>query len=163
MLNPFQCLYYCPLFDSDGTEILLAASGSRIFSFNVLDGSLLSIWPPTAGVEGTEKCLQNGFGNSSKGGGISVEGDPVLQDKDAERPGKRRKLSPHGSGSESASTEIVVQEQLDTNGKAASTSAVIELTGSSNGKYVVAVTGEDKCIRVFELHINGTLVEISKR
>ena len=163
MLNPFQCLYYCPLRDSDKTDILLAAAGPRIFSFNVSDGSLLSIWPSTTDVESTEILLQSPFKIIRHGEESGLEEESVSQDKDAERPGKRRKLSPHGGGLESVSTENVVQDQNETSGKAASTSAVIKLTGSSNGKYVVAVTGEDKCIRVFELHRDGTLVENSKR
>ena len=164
MPNPLQCLYYRPFRDNNKADILLAASGPQIFSFNVSEGSLLSTWPATAGLEeGTERFLQSGSKVSCKSVDSVVEEESASRDEDADRLGKRRKLSRHGSGSESASTEIVVQEHSKSSDNSASTPTVIKLTGSSNGQYVVAVTGEDKCIRVFELHQNGTLVENSKR
>lgn len=163
MVKPFQCLYFCPFRDSNTTEILLAASGPRISSFNVLDGSLLSTWSSIADEGGTKTSLLSNLKNLPKGGKNGVEEDSALQDNDAKRPEKRRKLSPRESGSETVSTEIIVQDQSGGSDTIASAPAVIILTGSSNGKYVVVVTGEDKCIRVFELYGNGILVEISKR
>ena len=164
MLNPFQCLHYCALRDSNKADILLAACGPRIFSFNVSDGALLSIWPSTGDIEAKEKVLQSNAETLRKNEvNNGIEEEFALRDKDAERPGKRRKLSTPGSGSESASTEIVVKEHEETINNAASIPAVTKLTGSSNCRYVVTVTGEDKCIRVFQLHDSGTLVEISKR
>lgn len=163
MIKPFQCLYYCPLRDSNSHNVLLAASGPRIFSFNVSDGSLLSTWSSTADEEGTKNLLQSQPRNLPDGGKNGVEEASASQDNDAERPGKRRKLSPYESESETVSTEIIIQDRNEGSDIAASTPAVIKLTGSANGKYVVAVTGEDKCIRVFELYGNGTLVESSKR
>lgn len=163
MAKPFQCLYFCPFRDSNTTEILLAASGPRISSFNVLDGSLLSTWSSIADEGGAKISLLSNLKNLPKGRKYGVEEGYALQDNDAKRPEKRRKLSPHESGSETVSTEIIVQDRIEGSDIAASTPAVIKLTGSSNGKYVVAVSGEDKCIRVFELYGNGTLVESSKR
>lgn len=163
MVKPFQCLYYCPLLGSNRNDILLAASGPRIFSFDISGGALLSTWASTADVEGAQNILNSDSKNDPKGGENGVEEESISQDEDAGRPGKRRKLSPHGSGSESVSTGFVVQGRNQSSDIAASTPAVIKLTGSSNGKYVVAVTGEDKCIRVFEVHGSGTLVENSKR
>ena len=40
-----------------------------------------------------------------------------------------------------------------------SSTAVIELASTSNCQYVIAVTDEDKCIRVLELQDDGSLVQ----
>lgn len=39
----------------------------------------------------------------------------------------------------------------------------VTLTLSHNGQYLVGVTGEDKCIRVFEIDSNGKLLQLSER
>lgn len=42
-------------------------------------------------------------------------------------------------------------------------SSVPLLVVSSNGKYLVALTSEDKCIRVFAVHEDGSLEQLSAR
>jgi tRNA (guanine-N(7)-)-methyltransferase subunit TRM82 len=56
-------------------------------------------------------------------------------------PGKRVKLSPSKEQKPNFSTLIL----------------------SRNGQYLVAVTGEDKCVRVFETDSHGRLHQLSER
>ena len=83
------------------------------------------------------------------------------------RPSKRQKLPPTRDESGSSSVEIVVAEDSDnvesTTSQQPSVPPVIKLAGTSAGQYVIAVTGEDKCIRVFDLAANGTLTQLSER
>ena len=44
-----------------------------------------------------------------------------------------------------------------------SNSPIVRLAASNDGKYVIAVTGEDKCIRVLNLSAEGLLVLFSER
>ena len=67
----------------------------------------------------------------------------------------------------SSSAEIVVARDSD-DGECSSPeqlprTPVIKLAGTSNGQQVVATTGEDKCIRVFNLATDGTLTQLSER
>ncbi|EON64218.1 hypothetical protein W97_03448 [Coniosporium apollinis CBS 100218] len=100
--------------------MLLAASGPKILSISLHDGSLLSTWPETAST--------------------STEGDQENEEPEGP-PGKRRKLdaSPEKSPN------------------------VTKLLVSHSNEHVVAVTGEDKCVRVFAVSSNGNLEQLSQR
>ena len=151
MLSPFQCVLSCSRVQPRLPLIVLAASGSSIYSFNSSDGALLSVWPK----------------KTSFGVGVNVE---LLEPSDinSERPAKRRKLST-GASSESSSAEIVVENgkknQKRARGKlmGGGVPAVIKLIGTFNGRQAIAVTGEDKCIRVFDIFENGSIEQISER
>ena len=86
---------------------------------------------------------------------------------DSKRPPKRQRLSPAREESGSSSAEIVVAGESD-NGETTSSQEplnppIIKLASTSAGQHVIAVTGEDKCIRVFDLAVNGTLAQLSER
>lgn len=86
---------------------------------------------------------------------------------DSIRSPKRQRLSPAREESGSSSAEIVVAGDCD-NGESTSSQQltnppIIKLAGTSAGQHVIAVTGEDKCIRVFALAVNGTLTQLSER
>ncbi|KAF1813991.1 hypothetical protein P152DRAFT_414546 [Eremomyces bilateralis CBS 781.70] len=66
---------------------------------------------------------------------------PTTADSDDERPGKRQKLS--------AKTETP--------------SYVLSVTISNDRNHIVAITAEDKAVRVFEVEKTGELKELSKR
>ena len=77
-------------------------------------------------------------------------------------PTKRRKMSPRAAiSSESSSAEIVVEGS--DGAKYFHSNPVIKLAATSNGRHVVAVTSEDKCMRVFELKGDGVMYQTSER
>ena len=86
---------------------------------------------------------------------------------DSERPSKRQKVSLARDESSNSATEIVVARDSDNDESSVPQRVlkplVIKLSGTSNGRHVVAVTGEDKCIRVFDLAADGTLMQLSQR
>ena len=149
MLNPFQCVLFCSRLKQGLPSIVLAASGSSIYSIGSSDGALLSIWPKRTHLEKS----------------VPADSDEVI----SERPEKRRKLSVAAS-SESSSAEIVVEnggKKKRSRARArlmgADFPAIIKLISTSSGKHAVAVTGEDKCIRVFDILDDGSIEQISER
>lgn len=160
MPHPYQCLLYCSRPGQAEAGILVASSGPYIHTFNVHNGAFLSTWP-----SGQE------LGKSSKDDAIAelgsvLSGEMERHQEDSQRPRKRRKLSPPKDDSGS-SAEIVVNggDAANQNArlKQAISPPVIKLAGASNGHHVVAVTGEDKCIRVLELSEDGCLIQLSER
>ena len=98
--------------------------------------------------------------------GSGLSGGTQTHQDNSQRPRKRQKLSPPREDSGS-SAEIVVNggdaEDQNARLKQAIGPPVIKLAGTSDGHHVVAVTGEDKCIRVFELPEDGCLIQLSER
>ena len=83
-----------------------------------------------------------------------------------EPPPKRRRTSLSRAVSSSTSTEILVESQVETDANKAtqvSNADVTKLICTSNGSHVIAVTGEHKAIRVFQLGEDGILTQINER
>ncbi|KAL9586312.1 MAG: hypothetical protein Q9212_000980 [Teloschistes hypoglaucus] len=84
-----------------------------------------------------------------------------------ERPTKRQKRVPLDDASESSSAEIVTEDGNSKPSKSTTAKAsnpnLINLAATSDGQYVIAVTDEDKCVRVLRLDIDGALLQLSKR
>ena len=161
MLHPYQCLYYCQQASQSETGILVGASGYYIHTFSAQNGKYLSTWP-TLG-----KYAQcRSVGEKNKIDSEVLDRNIAPQD-DPERLSKRQKMSLARDESGSSSAEIVVAGDND-NGEWSSPeqpprTPIIKLAGTSNGQHVVATTGEDKCIRVFNLAVDGTLTLLSER
>ena len=161
MSHPYQCLLHCHQVSPIEAGILVAASGSYIHTFSAQSGRYLSTWPP---LEDTAQTRSAGQNNENE---FKVPHMKRFSQDDAKRPPKRQKLSPAREESGSSSAEIVVAGDSD-NGETTISqqllnSPIIKLAGTSAGQYVIAVTGEDKCIRVFDLAVNGTLTQLSER
>lgn len=155
MLRPFQCLLGCLL---EHTGILLAASGSCIYSFDLLHGHLLSAWPPP-------ERNPPVFSDAQTPANQLVE--EHLVDENEPRAPKRRKNSASTTEvPEISSAEAVLQNVNGDNSEPkklrVSCSAVIKLAGPTKDQIVVAVT-EDKCIRVLQLSKTGILTQLSER
>ncbi len=159
MQHPFQCLALAARTNGD---ILLAAAGSHIYTYRLGDGKQLASWNPsqlerkaTPESESTKKPDVRGVQDVKPNEETNGDEEP---------PNKRRKLSVHGETSDSTSAEIVVEGgSKKRKPSRTSRSAVIKLTTTADARHVVAVTGDDKCIRVFELLGNGTLRQLSER
>ena len=151
---PFQCILYCCR-KNDQSVILAAASGS-IYSFNASSGIHLSTWSHTAKSSSHNGTFVNLDLASTGSEGVELE-----------RLGKRQKLSGAGDLSDSTSAEILVNNDVQNPRKPKTTreivAVIVTLVGTSDGKHVVAVTNEDKCVRVLELQQDGTLHQISER
>lgn len=139
MLLPFQCV----LIRSIGeTEILLAASGSSVYSFDLNCGSVLSTWR-------SEHCNLFPVGSSTP---------QTLSSKPSPKP-------QNGPSNEDVKSSPTKSKLEDGNCKPIDTqnsNLVIKLAGSSNGQHIVAIT-EDKCVHVLRLSADGALIQLSER
>ncbi|KAF5875366.1 putative trna methyltransferase protein [Botrytis fragariae] len=157
--TPYQCLKQCG-------NYLVAARGSSIDTFDIKDGSYLSTWKSPA-PESTNALKTTGEETQTK----SEEQNPETSTPDAPLesstpPAKRRKLSV----SEEKEEKIVVVQQLkkkakNTPPKIIEPSPITALTITKDLQHVIAVTGEDKTIRVlaWEDTVGKGLKQISDR
>lgn len=160
--SPFQCLLYCSRSAFQKSDVLLCASVYHIYSFDVSNGDFLAQWPPWGGSHNSDP--EGIKGHKSYAGATN----PTLREyEEAEnlRPSKRREVSPKQNSSDSTSTETIIDTETQPNYELDrvlsldASVAVIKLAVTSNSQYVVAVTDEDKCIRVLELQDNGSLIQ----
>lgn len=147
MRIPYQCMTRCG-------DILVAARGSSIDAFKLQDGSILSTWTASASpkAELASDSTTNLAAQTTKSSSI----DGAL---DTTPPAKKRKLSPTDQSPVPAQVEVKNEKRKQNNRSSSVSSglnapAVIVLASTTDGKHVIAVTGEDKCIRVFE-HVKG--------
>jgi hypothetical protein len=155
MTLPFQRLLYCPKNNPRNLNIILAASGGCIHSFNAANGGHLASWSHTSEIALTlDKSTASAIENTH-------------ENEDSEPAAKRRRLSPVPSPSASPSPEIIVAGDGTKPRRSKSTlkpvSSILKLCVTSDGKYVVAATAEDKSIRVLELLEDGLLRQRSER
>ena len=149
MIVPFQLISYCFRQDQD---IILAASGHQILSFRV-DGSFLSKWSSSE---------QDALSVS-----MAIEYD--RQDpRDEIEPGppeKRRKVDQeevsNTSSAKKATENGKNRQTLDF--KSSASPSIMILCPAPDGLHLVAVTGDDKRLRVLELHGDGRLEQRNER
>ncbi|KAI9794489.1 MAG: tRNA (guanine-N(7)-)-methyltransferase non-catalytic subunit trm82 [Candelina submexicana] len=156
MKHPFQCLLICPSQDCSGSGCLLAAAGSYIHTFSLDNQVLLSTWPQK---EDQPNDISDGL-NENQGEG-STKPSPAFN-PDQELVGKKRKLSHPIDPPE----DYTVKEKSSKGFRKPTTPGkpdVIKLISTNSGRHVVAVSGQDKCIRVFELQSSGVLRLLSER
>lgn len=165
MEGPFQCL-------QKSRDVLIAASGSRIDSFSLQDGSVLSSWYcPYAPNNSTKRQQAKKFENSTAQNSES----PSMNDLSNSAPvPKRRKLSGSeivrpgvsengGSNGANRKQKGSSAEPYDVSQAGLGAPTVVTLAISNDGSHVIAVTGDDKAIRVFRHDGVGHLVQLSKR
>lgn len=131
--HPFRRLQFVKR-DSQGLSNILIASASRyLYSYDATTGQRLDSWPRDV----------------TSATALSTTEDEV-------RPEKRVKLSP--------SSESQQEKKSSDNRAPGSIQASIPLVEiSSDGKYVITSTSEDKTVRVYELTAEGKLNELSTR
>lgn len=119
--------------------IIVASAGPNIYTFSARDGRRISVWPKPRQEE-------------SETAGPDDESNELANGP----PEKRRKLSPNTTST---------SNQPKGNGKKSAINwmSVPILVPSPSGRHVVAVTPEDKHVRVFELSAEGALIESSDR
>lgn len=156
---PYQCLKQCG-------NYLVAARGSSIDTFDIKDGSYLSTWKSPV-PESTNALKAAGEEAQTK----SEEKKPEASTPDAPLesstpPAKRRKVSV----SEEKEEKTVIVQQLkkkakNTAPKIIEPSPITALAITQDLQHVIAVTGEDKTIRVlaWEDTVGKELKQISDR
>lgn len=139
--HPFQCLR-CVKRQAEGQQdLLVATAGRNLYSYAAASGQRLDVWP---------KGLDTNTGSAS--GGVSTADGQAP-------PEKKRKLS---LASEQQGEQKSGQKK-NTGSKPPAWTTIPILAVSHDCKYVVAVTGEDKCIRVFDLSEDGKFQQLSSR
>lgn len=147
----------CPI-SNEGKQILLAATGPCIRSLSFPDGRQLSTWPKDDIDESSDDDDDNDDGQ--------------------EPPGKRQKLNHSGhvdlkrqdSETSEASIEIVAEGQKRQKGERrrpkipnVTLPNVSHLIATSNGQHAIAITSEDKAVRVYSISRRGRLRQKSSR
>ncbi|KAF7871712.1 hypothetical protein EAF04_003819 [Stromatinia cepivora] len=156
---PYQCLKKCGSY-------LVAARGSSIDTFDIKDGSYLSTWRSPV-PESTNRSNTTGEETQSKSENQNSEtATPEFILESSTPPAKRRKLS---VGKESGEKTVVVQQSKkktkSSSPKILEPSPITALTITRDLQHVIAVTGEDKTIRVlaWEDTVGKGLKQISDR
>lgn len=135
--HPFYCLRYI---DRQDSSLIIASAGAKIYSFSANDGRRLYTWPPS------------GDNSTARQAGPAERGD--------EPPEKKRKLLP---GSTTENEKKGTQENGDFTISAPTWSTIPILVISHSGRHVIAVTAEDKHVRVLEIGPDGVLAQLSAR
>ncbi|KAL4967461.1 putative tRNA methyltransferase [Aspergillus stella-maris] len=142
--HPLQCIQLVCGKNSTSRNILVASAGSKLYSYSAESGQRLSVWP------------QDGAEASSADYGASASNEDIEGP-----PEKKRKVDP----SEESETKIkngTTVAAVTANKNAPWTSIPI-LTFTADGAYLVALTGEDKTIRVFQIQEDGSFNQLSER
>ncbi|KAJ4861024.1 hypothetical protein T069G_06012 [Trichoderma breve] len=152
-------------------QILFAARGGAIHTFNLTDGSHISSWkhPDADKVAQSIKAMNEAKAEAA----LTIEAETPATESDGP-PAKRQKLE--------AQDEKPQAGHFDGRGKKGKGKAakdfdngktrfarvpdrpvITHLTSTPNGNHVVAITGHDKIIWVFEHDGNGQLKQLSQR
>ena len=132
-------------------NILIAARGSSIDSFSLEDGSLLSTWtntppaksePPIPKTEPTTASTPPAKRRKISPG---EEEDEKVEEKTEDIPKPQNGSAPPGKKDKKKQNN-----RSDAVASGLESPAIIALSVTKDGKYVIAVTAEDKSIRVFE-------------
>lgn len=157
MLTPYQCIQKCG-------NVLIAASISRLVSFNLEDGSQLSAW--TFPVSRSKSPGLSAAGDiNGKLGAPETDASAADIEQSSKRPTKRRRISNSANNRETVQKDTDMQEEMHskyaTNPSQAPCFTVLKST--NNGSHVIAIVGEDKSINVFEHNGRGKIRHVSRR
>ncbi|KAI9931622.1 WD repeat-containing protein 4 [Aspergillus wentii] len=144
--HPFHCVRFIKRQQSGAQNLLVATAGPKIYSFAAESGQRLAVWPQD--VEPSKE-------DSSKD--IGTEASP----EDQTPPEKKIKVTP--STDQTAGEDPKSTSQESKKPKTPAWSSIPLLIASSDGKHVVALTSEDKCLRVFAVGEDGSLQQLSER
>ncbi|PLB45080.1 tRNA methyltransferase [Aspergillus steynii IBT 23096] len=131
--HPFQRVQFVDRQHAGHENLIVASAGPKLYSYAAETGQQLASWP-----QDEDQSNVDGQGP----------------------PEKKRKVS--------AADEAEVEPPASTNGtsgkpKPPAWSSIPLLVASSTGEHVVAMTSEDKCVRVFQLGQDGSFQQLSER
>ncbi|KAL4955141.1 hypothetical protein BDW69DRAFT_161572 [Aspergillus filifer] len=142
--HPLQCIQLVCKKNSTSRNILVASAGSKLYSYATESGQRLSVWP------------QDGVDTSSSDNGVSASNE------DIEGPPEKKRKVDASEESEAKVKNGTAIAAVTANKKTPWASIPI-LTSTADGQYLVALTGEDKTIRVFQIEEDGSFVQLSER
>lgn len=136
--HPIQSLKLVKRQSQGLSNVLVASAGPYIYSYAAESGQRLAVWP---------QHVETSRGTAS---------GPTSTSEDQAPPEKRIKLS-------SPETEFEDKPSATTDKNSLTWTNIPMVLATSDGKHVVALTAEDKCIRVFSLSEDGKFKELSSR
>jgi tRNA (guanine-N(7)-)-methyltransferase subunit TRM82 len=158
--HPFQKLCYSK--QSGRIGFLLAATGPHVLCVDLENGGVPSKWP--------DNVDRPTDGKSYEG---SRNGDLPSESMEDDPSSKRRKLSPSQEDKEeespgsSVSIEFVSERAKGQRRKKKIVDSALpnvsHVVATLDGRHVIVVTAEDKCIRVFSINSSGRLKLSSER
>lgn len=164
-------------------SVLFAARGGKIHSFNLDDGAHLSTWkhPDVDKVDAAVKAISDEASSekpvsqepvAAEGGGSdeppakrqkveepkdeAVKETEQTEDPDKQASGKKKGGKKSKNRNQPRSKEHNISRVPDR-------PVITHLTSTSDGSHVLAITGHDKAIWVFENDGKGNLTQLSKR
>ncbi|KAJ5473225.1 hypothetical protein N7475_002791 [Penicillium sp. IBT 31633x] len=143
--HPFQRLQYVNRQSAGQSDVLVATAGRNLYSYDVSSGQRLDVWPQPVDAIAEDK---------------SSEAAPASESEGQGPPEKRRKLSSPSEEEKDPKSEL---KSKDSKKEASNSWTNIPLLAVAHGKYVVILTAEDKCVRVFSLDNDGKLKQLSAR
>ena len=143
--------------------ILFAARGGKIHTFKLTDGSFISTWKHPGLESLTQKAPQS-TETQSEAVKPESEAAPASSPPDQyEPPTKRQKVD---TDKEANATQKANKHHRGNDsrfGTVPDRPVVSQITTTPDGSYVIAVSGHDKSIWVFEHNGQGHLTVLSKR
>jgi tRNA (guanine-N(7)-)-methyltransferase subunit TRM82 len=158
MQFPYQCILTVG-------SVLVTATGQRLETFDIATGKSISSWEALAKKEEEKPVSKAPVAEDHEEVEAALE---KTEEVAGSPPAKRRRLSNDGAEQVAEKKEKKEHKNQEPKPKPGTNRApalgpyFIALTASENGDYVVAVTGEDKTVRVFE-HRKGELELLSER
>ncbi|KAF7559784.1 hypothetical protein G7046_g4373 [Stylonectria norvegica] len=171
-------------------NVLFAARGGKIHSFNLDNGAHLSTWKHPD-VDKLASALQTNANEVEKEKAVSVDTEMAEGENDNEPPAKRQKVQDAKDETKGAEDEAPLEvstaelsvktkpEVLEKskgktkkNGKGKGKSnisrvpdrpVITHMTSTADGGHLLAISGHDKAIWVFEHDGQGKLAELSRR
>lgn len=153
MKHPYQCIAALDRVGSQEAKLLLAASAHNLYSIDLVTGEVRSIWSASTSSPGPVSrcslripCLLHVFS-------ASVENNLREQQLSLRQPEEEQPETPEGPP----------EKKRKISEGSASRPKIIRLSVSNDGQYAVAITGEDKRVRVFSVEPSGQLKQLSER
>jgi tRNA (guanine-N(7)-)-methyltransferase subunit TRM82 len=141
---PLQCIHYLDTQTPSRQKLLVASAGPKIYSYSADNGVQLSVWPRELGTCNVESPTVAEEYAEADAGGLGS-------------PKKKRRLSPKEKDS------VGSPEPMKSTQPRATWSSIPIVIASPTGRHVIAVTAEDKALRVLEVGDDGSLVQVSER
>ncbi|KAJ5142638.1 uncharacterized protein N7515_001425 [Penicillium bovifimosum] len=142
--HPFHCLRYVNRQSTGQSDVVIATAGRNLYSYNASNGQRLDVWPQV----------------DASAEDKTADAAPASESESQGPPEKRRKLSSHEDQKDGEKEP----KSKDSGKKEASNSWTnIPLLTIAQGKYVIIMTSEDKCVRVMNLDNDGKLKQLSAR
>lgn len=147
-------------------DVLFAARGGQLHSFNMSDGSFISTWQHPSAVavkEAVNKALDEQSTIETATAGDAPASSPPEQDGP---PAKRQKVDENSSAQPAQGKKKGGKHHRGNDsrfGGVPDRPVISHLASTVDGVYVVAITGHDKAVWTFEHNGQGHLTQLSKR